>query len=517
MGKLLSRQTFIKGLAGCLTGTILTGCYAEDVREGGETKKEEGTEYKTETGHETEFYKDPNEIETIIWYYHKGIMSMEEEVEKELNRRLQEKGLPVNIEFRKYDYNGFQENRDPSAFDGADILCVPASTSRHDTYAELARSGEFACMDEFLQSQEGVKLRACFPENYWRGTEVDGKVYALLNPIFTLQFYFVINKKMAEKYRISEEELQGERIWELVSYIYQQEKEAGNEELIGLEACDWDSFESIIYPWTSSEEIGVYKENGKWKAKFLIDIPEYQEFLRKLNNLHLEGAYQAASRERQMGNFFAMFGYSYSKKGAALKSLSMIDETIWGDWSEEDFLILDANHLKDRRYRGNGRMIAVREASDHKTLAMKVLAAIYGDAELSELMNYGIMDKNCLEADDGNRIECLNGDYTLYFGNPFLMRASTKEDANRAEEVWKLMDQDVSPLCGFHLDTSGMEDLWLRIDLLQGQYLDSYYSGLSESIAEDEEKIRKGLESIGAYRVLPEIEEQLNRFDERKA
>ncbi len=508
----LSRQNFIKGIAGCFLGTMLTGCMSEDTKETKETLAE--TEAESET--ETEFHIKAEEIETIVWYYNEGIMSKEEEVEKELNAKLLEKGLPVRIEFCKYDNYGFQASRDASVFEGADILSVPANTSGHDTYAELARDGEFACLDEFLQSPEGTDLRSCFPETYWKGTEVDGKVYALLNPIFTLQFYYVVNKKIAGKYKVEEEDLRDERIWDMVSSVYQREKEAGNEELVGLEAVSWDSFGAYLYPWTSSEMIGVYRENGKWKAKYLIDIPEYQAFIRKLNKLYLEGAYQAASRERQLGNFFAMFCYSYSKKGAALKSLTMIDEKLYEDWNEEDFFILDANHLQDRRYRGNGRKTAVREASDHKELAMRALAAIYGDAELSELLGYGILGKNCQEADGGRRIQCLNGDYSLHYGNPFLMRASVKEDENRAEDLWRLIEQETSPLCGFHLDTGGREMLWEKIAILHGQYLDTYYQGLSGSLEEDEEKIRKELETMGAYSVLADIEEQLNRFEEKE-
>ena len=58
--------------------------------------------------------------------------------------------------------------------------------------------------------------------------------------------------------------------------------------------------------------------------------------------------------------------------------------------------------------------------------------------------------------------------------------------------------------------------LWEKIAILHGQYLDTYYQGLSGSLEEDEEKIRKELETMGAYSVLADIEEQLNRFEEKE-
>ena len=143
---------------------------------------------------------------------------------------------------------------------------------------------------------------------------------------------------------------------------------------------------------------------------------------------------------------------------------------------------------------------------------MKVLAAIYGDAELSELINYGIVGKDWQEADDGKRIKCLSGDYSRYFGNLFLMRPSTKEDENRAEDVWRLMEQDASPMCGFHLDTSGLEEKLEKIVSIQNAYMDTYYCGISNAIEEDEEKIREQLKDVGAYSVLENIKEQLNQF-----
>lgn len=497
----------MRGMATCVLGSVLTGCSISDVEETAVLGTQE----------ESEKSIDPDTVETITWYCFYGRMLREEEqqnreLEKTLSRKLQEKGLPVEVVFKEYDEFEFSEKKDLSLFEEADILFVPPNFPGYDSYAVLARKGRLACWDPYLQSAEGISLRECFPGKYWKGTEVDGKVYALLTPGLYLKTYYSINKKMADKYGIREEDLSEENIYELVSRVYQKEKRTGNEAFIGLEAMQFDGIgPHMFYPLTGSEEIGVYKDDGKWKAAFLVDIPEYQTFIRKMNGLYLEGAYQAANGQRSEGNFFAMYCPSYSKKGSAKRSLTMIKNKTFG---EEDFWIKETSNCTNLQYKGNGSRMAVWEASPHKSLAMKVLAAVYGDAELSELINYGIEGKNWREADGGKRIECLSGDYSRYFGNIFLMRSSTKEDENRAEEVWKLIEQESSPLCGFHLDISGAEETWEKIMSVQLMYMDTYYRGISDSIDEEEEKIREQLKAVGGYSVLKEIEEQLNRFSQ---
>ncbi|MBR1813880.1 MAG: hypothetical protein IJ773_08680 [Lachnospiraceae bacterium] len=503
----------MKGVAGCFLGATLSGCAVNNI---GET---EGQDYVPESEQkEVESDGELGDPVTITWYYYYGRMLREEEqtnksLEKELSKKLREKGLPVELAFKLYDEFEFFENKDPSFFNGADILSLPGNFPGYDTYAELARKGMLACWDEFLQTSEGVDLRTCFPEKYWKGTEVDGKIYTLLTPVSALKTYYSINKRMADKYEIKEEDINDESIFDLASYVYQKETEAGNSKLMGLEAYQFKGLGPLMYyPLTSSEEIGVYQENGKWKASFLVDIPEYQTFIRKINRLYLEGVYQATNEQRAAGNFFAMYCTSYSKNGAAKKSLSMISSGLRNEWDESDFLIREASITQNRRYRGVGARTAVWEASSHKSLSMKVLAAIYGDAELSEMISYGIMGKDCKEADDGKRIECLKGDYSRYFGNLFLMRSSTKEDENRAEDVWNLIEQDASPICGFHLDTNGSEEIWEKILSIQTAYMDTYYAGLCDSIEEEEKKIREQLKAVGGYAVLEEIENQLYQF-----
>lgn len=504
---MLNRRDFMRGMAACVLGSVLTGCSISDVEETAVLDTQEKSEKSI----------DPDKVETITWYYFYGRMSREEEqqnreLEKTLSRKLQEKGLPVEVVFKKYDEFEFSEKKNISLFEEADILFVPPNFPDYDSYAVLARKGKLACWDPYLQSTEGIVLRKCFPEKYWKGTEVDGKVYALLTPSFYLKTYYSINKKIADKYGIREEDLSEENMNALVSRVYQEEKRAGNEAFIGLEATQFDRVgPHMFYPLTSAEEIGVYKDDGKWKATFLVDIPEYQSFIRKMNGLYLEGAYQAANEQRLEGNFFAMYCPSYSKKGAAKRSLTMLKDKTFG---EEDFWIKETSNCPNHQYRGNGSRMAVWEASPRKSLAMKVLATIYGDAELSELINYGIEGKNWRETDGGKRIECLSGDYSRYFGNLFLMRPSTKEDENRVEDVWNLIEQESSPLCGFHLDISGAEETWERIVSVQLMYMDTYYSGISDSIDEEEEKIREQLKAVGGYSVLKEIEEQLNRFSQ---
>ena len=507
MEKGLSRQCFIKGVTSIIFMPMLPGCYRPEVQE----------LEPMDSLLESEKTSEPSVKETILWYYSRGGMSSEKEIEEELNRKLWEKGLPVNLEFRQYDDIGFFDSPDESVFEGADILCVPLNMLYHDVYAEMARKGLFTSWDPFLQSLEGADLRKYFPESYWKGTEVDGKVYALLNPYFSFKTYYAINKKIASKHGILEEELNGENIWELASIVYQKEKEEGNDGLIGLEAIEWNGIGRLQYPLTSAEKIGVYEEDGKWTAKFLIDIPEYREFIRKLNKMYLEGSYQEANRNRLDGNFFATFCLTYSKENAGWKAVSMLDKKLQDEWSPEDFWIIEADNLQDYRYRGVGRKTAVMEASTHKKLAMRVLAAIYEDPEMSELINYGILVKNCLEVDGGKRIECLNGDYSLYFGNPFLMRPPVKEDEERQEKIWELVDKEVSPLCGFHLDIGDSGEVWEKICSIQNMHMDTYYYGLSDSVEKEEEEIRKQLESVDGYSVLQTIEEQLNRFWTKEA
>ena len=397
------------------------------------------------------------------------------------------------------------------------MITIPFNAACHDYYAEMSRKGDFLCWDDYLTSEEGVKLRSCFPESYWKGIMVDGKVYALLSPFSSLKEYYVINKALALKYGITEDRIKSENINELVSIVYQNEKAAGNEELIAFEAVGWNGIGKLEYPLVSAEGIGVQEENGKWKARFLIDIPEYQAFIREINKLYLEGGYKNAGRQREEGNFFVRLCTTFSEKSAGLMCLSLLNPGLQDKWGLDHFWIMEAGNQRKCRYRGAGCKVAVRSESKNSALAMRVLAEIYQDADLSELLSYGIEGKNWSETGDGKQIESLGDEIAFYAGNPFLIRTTTAEDEDRARILWNLIEQETSTLCGFHMDISKNIDVWEKIVSLYGMHSASYYSGMGEDLEKEEEEIRKQLRSIDGYSVLEEIERQLNQFMEGEA
>ena len=510
-----SRRTFLKASAFAAIISqielLTSGCNIKENVPSTEAPETEA-ELNTDTTNKDK-YRGTTKL-TWMYSFPEGIYEKEPDVQKELNRLLQNKGYPVEIEFVQY-FEHMVYMGDGVDFTKADILDVPNFTAEHHYYVEMARNGETVSWDDYLASEEGNALKESFPQDYWKGAEVDGAVYGLLHPMTNLHTFFLVNKRILDKYGISKDGLATEELFNLIPQVYEREKEEGNETLTGFEATDWCDAYGILY-LTGFDKIGIYKNGQEWQVQFLIDIPAYRDYMRMLSRLRETGCYQLPSEQRRIGNFLALFSASYNEEAMKMRGMDLLRDDIRSSWDQDDFIALDASYFRSNKFRGNGKYTVVRAGTGHEELAMEVLAAIHSDQELSELLAYGIKGKNWVEMEDG-RIECYDGDYSLYQGNVFLMRSSGNESAARAEDLWNTLEEDgVSELCGFRLRTEELGDAWGKLLAIQESHRLTYYYGMSEDVEAEEEQIRSELKEAGAYEVLAKIEAQLLSFLEEE-
>lgn len=172
------------------------------------------------------------------------------------------------------------------------------------------------------------------------------------------------------------EDMNFETYNQVIDVVNENEKKDGNDRIFALESFWLNQIPGVNY-LRGEDGIGIFLEDGKWKASLLIDIPEYTSYLKVLQEKYLTGALGFDGEEKVKGNFFTMHVHCYDKEALAME----LSEWSWGS----SFEIIHAKDW-DLGFRGVGSKTIVVRDSDFTEQSMEALAEIYSNPELSEAL-----------------------------------------------------------------------------------------------------------------------------------
>lgn len=153
--------------------------------------------------------------------------------------------------------------------------------------------------------------------------------------------------------------------------------------------------------------------------------------------------------------------------------------------------------------------------------AMKFMNLMYTDAEIVNLLNYGIKDKHYVENSDGTislpqGVVAGKNTYsvmgTFIFGNSYLAKVWAPGSPNlRKDTIEVNKAAKVSPLMGISIDNSSFKNELTAVTAVCDQYRKSLENGVTDPAKAVPEFV-KALEAAGMNKIIAEVQKQVDAF-----
>ncbi len=416
----------------------------------------------------------------------------------EVNQKLKEHGVSKEVQFISFDATDYQNSVDSweNLGNKADIMFSGFATSEQPiaTYKTFVDEGKFICLDDYLDSDEGVKLKETYTENYWDSLKIDGKIYGL-SYFDTMGYstYQVTNDEACEKVGLDLSNFDGD--W---SKFEDKAKDKGSiilydfDEVLTYE----DYFEC---PTLNNFGIGIIKENGNFKA--VNKFEQSEKTFKSIETLLKNGIVNINENQNWLFRFSSgTYDYSgYTPLSSNVKTSS--------------------KQIKTSTVKQSNVVTGVCSDCENKDDAFKVLALINSDEEIANLLKHGIEGENytmtdglVTETDGSNQLWLQPNDLVC------LPIANAGEEKDKREKIIKYNNSlEENPLMNFRADFSNINAQKLAAaynEIIEWWTNDVYIDPTSEEYKDYEYQFSTNnaiqkLKSAGIDDVLAELNLQL--------
>lgn len=452
-----------------------------------------------------------HDVPQIIW----GVHSFEEDKfserwQDEFNLLLQSKGIKAEVQFRPVILNREKEKLEMGSYRqygeilakysaGCDIVTDLGHLGYYYCYPNYAKKGFYEKIDSYFDTEAGKTLRESYPEIFWKAMNYYGSVYAVPSQE-ELYFsnYYVVEKELADRFLIKEN-VSSEL--DLLALAEKASKEDGViykvafGELPAPYGYEYDMEGMALF---ITEKDGSYQSVPVLEQKeFYNTLCDYQEFSKKniwTADLNLAEDY--------------VFGYavsSYSEKAAVRY---VCEEN---GWDSEKYCAVKTG---DRPFRFTGNTTGILAESENKDLAFQVLAAVYSDKDLANMLVYGKEGINYKWKEEQIEIESFVTEEgqinTRYMTNHMLLYPTTSDDKERNQvlnEYYIGLPQSIQ--CGKWIDYEGQEEMIKKCEDLYGDRM-LLFCGITDNLEEEINEVTGLFEQAGGYELSRIIEEQMN-------
>lgn len=388
---------------------------------------------------------------------------------------------------------------------------------------------------EELLPQYAPTVWGNFSERAWNSTrQSDGHIYGALN-------YDVggvggaamwVRKDLVDKYNFDWENATTPEAWEpLFDQILQNED--GVTPLISSDPFWGRAWWPNLYgydPISTSigakgdfgGSIGVKMDDPDRKVVAVAFTPEYKQAVEMNRRWYEKGYYlKTPPADAEMINIRGelKFGAFYVPFGGFSSTKAMADN----EWQGIPILTGFVQNPLVQNLVSSGSSYGVCATSKNPETAVKFIEEVNTNADLLNLLNYGIKDKHWVWADEANKViqfpegvdaKTVGWNPNTYwqFGDKRLMYLTTPEDIGLAERVAKAKETAIiSNMAGFVLDPSPIQSDIANIVSAASQYCDPVAKGLVD-VEEGLKACQDGLTAAGIDKVLAEVQRQIDEW-----
>ncbi len=483
------------GIALFTAAILLTGCG------GGDTAQTDGSlnEGVPKDAYEIQWYFTGNPNQTDI-----------ASVEAEINAYIQPK-LNATVKMNSLDFATY-ENKINMMLAGGEPLDLLFTCSWCANYSLNVAKGAFLPLDELLENY-APETKALLGEEFLRGPEIDGQIYAIpANKDKGHNWGFVYRKDLVEKYNVDIENINSfEELEPVLQMIQQNEPDvtplgmAGGRTTVNL--LDFVSINNLLG--------GFFPDSTEETMVNLYETQEYADAVALARRLYEAGYVR---RDCAVSQNYS----SLQKEGAFFVSLEQLkpgkaDELSSTAASGVEFIQHDVTPPRITTGDTIGSMMAIPINSKNPERVMMFIELLNTDSYLNNLVNYGIEGKHYTKKSD-TIIELVpDSGYSQagsqwQFGNVFLNYILTNEDPNKFVDL-AAYNEAATPdkTLGFSFDTEPVKNEVVACENVKKEFVMPIETGSVDPNEYLPQFLTK-LKQAGSDKIMEELQSQYDAW-----
>ena len=367
-------------------------------------------------------------------------------------------------------------------------------------YDEYVFNGLYECLDEYLETDSGQKLYGAFPEKLWESLKINGNIYGIsgansLNP----DWGYFVNAELAEKYNYDVTKPITEQL-DILKAVKANET--------GLDV--FAVYSSSISSYAGNTNVkymssGVYWNSETHTAECALDDPVYMDRLRFYDTVK--------KTKSDNKSVFKDISFNWSKN-----FFIKIDSSAGGSVGYDGVKTVEVNYLENPvtaipvfgerpMVRHTYSATGIYSKSAHKDKAFELLAEVFSDPVLNNLLVYGIEGEDYV-LEDGTVNEMQNPGNILRFANPMICHRSERLPFT-SETFAKIYENaEVQEEIDFVLDTRSISAELNAGLAASDKLILSAERSLDDVLAE----YREGLYAAGLQTIIDECNRQYEEY-----
>jgi len=506
--KKLKRVLTLLVAVSLMAAVVLTGCGENKTENEGTSTADNETSSAPEATVEPEVKKDPV---TIVWYGTGDDQTNPKPVYDKVNEILLDK-YNILLDFKTYPFGTYNEKMNMIISSGEKYDLCFTTESWLNKYPQQVARDAFLALDDYLPNYP--KLLEVFPDKLLQQMRENGKIYAIPNyQIAFSQWGLFFRKDLIEEsgfdYLSIKTYMDAEPFWKWVVENrpeYFPAKESWQSQLVDTD-----------HQWVDVAYDAIYNRDDTTRTLIMMDDKAKSMAAKR-------GAWYMGTRNRDMW----LKGYlrkdsptvvDQAPDQAAGRYASFHNTVKPGGEAEvsakygAEYVQVALEKPMSTQRSSRSAMTAVGSLTDHPEDAIRMLEIVNTDAEIMNLLNFGIEGTNYeLE---GGKVKKIEGSGYFYntawaLGNQFIAKLMVGQQDGIWEETDRLnREAEYSPVNGFSFNNTNVTNeianvQAVRKEFYRWEYMDNYEERYDQTIAK--------LEEAGRSKILAEVQKQLDEW-----
>lgn len=504
--------------AGCICGC--GNSETSSVQEGNSTGSDEA-----ESGTEESVLEDASEI--VVAYPMTYAPQDVQTVEDALNEITMEK-INTEVTLMPFELGSYNDQINLMISGGEKLDAMVTFFYGSTEFMSMSSQNQLEPLDDLLQ-EYGQGILETLPEEYMNTTKINGKTLGV--PVYkdnVATIYYAMRTDILEKYDLVE---QAQNITSVddMEAILEVVKE--NEPALvplycqkdqGVLTCGCfltgDFADVITYDPLYQEQIVTFPEEDPYTAVDVFHSDAYEQAVTKMHDWYEKGYVFKDTATSELTQATSISSDTAFSMVFAAENATMMS-TIQDCGYEMTVIPLAYQTVTSQKISQLDWVIPV--TSTEPEAAMKFMNLLYTDADVVNLLNYGVEGIHYVKNDngtisfpegkDGNSVGYY-GNLSFFIGNQYLAYVYDNYDPDTREKSKEINDNaELSPILGFTFDSSAYANEISAITNVVAEYHNSFISGMSDP-ASELQAFRDKLDASGMQTLVQGVQEQLDAW-----
>ncbi|MEC0229560.1 ABC transporter substrate-binding protein [Paenibacillus alba] len=484
-------------LTALFAGAVMTGC-TNSGEKSRSAAAESGTEAQTPSS-------DPVKL---VWYTIGTPPKDLAKVNDEINKYIKDK-IHATVEMKMLDWGDYSQKMQIIIASG-EAYDIGFTSSWANDYFANAKKGAFYELDKLL-TEKGPGIKQALNPAFLEGTKVNGHNYGLpTNKELPQQRVFRFNKTYVDKYKLDVSKVR--KIQDLEPLLKTFKENESGFPPIPAKIAEFLPFD---LPVNDLPFFGVPLGTKDYKLVNVWETPEASSYLETMNKYYKAGYLpKDVATQNDAGDYF--------KTGKWLVDVADAQpyaDNLWSNDAGYGVVSVPMHDPITFNWSVAGSLQAINAKSKHPEKAMEFLNLLYTDANLINLIDFGIENVHYKKSGAATKEAIPDSGYgfpAFTVGNMMLTYLNTNDPADKWAK-FKAFNESAtnSPLLGFQLDTSKITTELANLKNAKEAVYNALFSGTIDP-KDNLPKVTKKLKDNGLDKVMAEVQQQINDWRAKK-